>query len=115
MKSLDILKKGNESLNIKAREAIRYLEQRLKYKTRNLVAQRLNETTTVSIPAIKEHRDMLSCALYYRNNVVRSAMDSSDTPLIIVSDILVLGETDQAMLRLQTMNFSTFEKWHKRA
>lgn len=64
---LDLLKKGNEPVNIQAREANRYLEQRFKYPSPFLVGQKPNEESqpveSVFIPS--SYRGIVSCALYY--------------------------------------------------
>ncbi|KAI8995163.1 hypothetical protein BC832DRAFT_596061 [Gaertneriomyces semiglobifer] len=96
---LDRLKKGNEGINARAREAIRYLEQRFHYRSPFLRAQQpseflapeeipwdrrgylknklysQSEDSDATIP--KHARAILSCALYFQRQI---AAPSSPSP-----------------------------------
>ena len=105
MQYLDILKKGTETVNIKSREAIRYLEQRFKYLCHSLKAQKEserddfwskdghflytdlndpNQQKSIYIP--KNMREILSCCRYYQYKVAPPPLDESDTTFLLVSD-----------------------------
>ncbi|KAJ3310644.1 hypothetical protein HDV04_004887 [Boothiomyces sp. JEL0838] len=73
LQSLDTLKNGEERINICARDAIRYLDQRLRYPSINLIGQNPEEQTpmndigngTVFIP--RAYLSILQCSHYFKS------------------------------------------------
>ncbi|KAI8809540.1 hypothetical protein BJ742DRAFT_227405 [Cladochytrium replicatum] len=101
--SLDRTKKGTDPYNARSREATRYLEQRFKYRTEYLQAQKENEevvlwdrTGAVEAPNAgsddeplvipKAYRSMLACCLHYNANVAPCPIDDSDIPFALVTN-----------------------------
>jgi hypothetical protein len=81
---LDIMKKGQEKLNISAREANRYLDQRFKYPSPFIVGQKPNQELqppdqTIFIP--ESYRGIIRCALFYQKHALES-----NQPFAIISD-----------------------------
>ncbi|KAI8812814.1 hypothetical protein BJ742DRAFT_791903 [Cladochytrium replicatum] len=125
--SLDRTKKGTDPYNARSREATRYLEQRFKYRTEYLQAQKENEeivlwdrTGTVDAPNAgsedeplvipKAYRSMLACCLHYNANVEHRPVDDSDIPFALVTNDTELAGF-AAKLGLPTC---TMREWTKR-
>ncbi|KAJ3217081.1 Protein smg7 [Dinochytrium kinnereticum] len=97
--NLDRLKKGTDLSNVRAREAIRYLEQRFKYRSVYLRAQQDNETADLpalsqedNLPSIpRPYRDLLKCCLYYRDKVAPRPVDGDDVTFALVTDDVETG------------------------
>ncbi|KAI9097088.1 hypothetical protein DFS34DRAFT_650459 [Phlyctochytrium arcticum] len=93
---LDRLKKGTEKQNARARETIRYLEQRFRYRSEYLKAQQTEERTIAwdrhgqienrSTVVNRNHREFLACALYYQSNVAPQPLDGRHRPFSVLSD-----------------------------
>ncbi|KAJ3288964.1 hypothetical protein HK104_007838 [Borealophlyctis nickersoniae] len=105
--ALDRMKKGDESINVRAREAIRYLEQRFRYRSDCLIAQKteervigwssdgyVGENHDVFVP--KPYRPVLACSLHYQTHVAPSAIDGTDVPFALVTDDAELRGVAQA-------------------
>ncbi|TPX63158.1 hypothetical protein SpCBS45565_g06822 [Spizellomyces sp. 'palustris'] len=100
--NLDRLKKGTEKINAKAREAIRYLEQRFRYRSEYLRGQQDEErialwdregTLPNSAGFVPKHmRSILACALYYQTRVAPQPLDETDVPFALVTDDTALTE-----------------------
>lgn len=70
MNQLDALKKGQDKVNISAREANRYLEQRFKYPSSFLIGQTPKQELQPIDPSIfipSTYREIITCSLYYQN------------------------------------------------
>ncbi|TPX54472.1 hypothetical protein PhCBS80983_g05917 [Powellomyces hirtus] len=104
---LDYMKKGTEKHNAKAREAIRFLEQRFRYKSPFLRAQKDDEVavswnrhvgqlTDNSVVVPKHMRSMVACLDWYRNNVAPAPTDENDVTFALVSEDDILTQVASA-------------------
>ncbi|KAI8847217.1 hypothetical protein BC829DRAFT_250720 [Chytridium lagenaria] len=90
MHGLDKMKKGNDLINVRAREAIRYLEQRFKYRSPYLRAQQDEEEGDVDVG--RAFRDFLRCCVYYRDRVAPRPVDEEDVTMAVVTEDMGLRE-----------------------
>ncbi|KAI8590705.1 hypothetical protein BDZ88DRAFT_84347 [Geranomyces variabilis] len=109
---LDALKKGSAEKNARAREAIRFLEQRFRYRSPYLRAQAGNETsvpwnehtaevgsTGVIVP--REIMALIACLDWYRNEERRQALakgegEDGDFGFVFVTEDAEVGEVAAA-------------------
>ncbi|KAJ3318335.1 hypothetical protein HDV06_000568 [Boothiomyces sp. JEL0866] len=73
IQSLDSLKNGEEKINYRARDAIRYLEQRLRYPSIHLIGQKpeeeysINELMSETIFIPQTYQSILQCCQYFKS------------------------------------------------
>ncbi|KAJ3166223.1 hypothetical protein HDU88_003446 [Geranomyces variabilis] len=122
---LDALKKGSAEKNARAREAIRFLEQRFRYRSPYLRAQAGNETsvpwnehtaevgsTGVIVP--REIMALIACLDWYNNEERRRAVaegegEDGDSGFVFVTEDAEVGEV-AAAAGIACMGLSEWER-----
>jgi PIN domain len=102
IRQLDVLKKGQDKVNISAREANRYLEQRFKFPSPFLVGQKPNEElqpadASIFIPST--YKSIVSCAAFYSQ--------ATQQKVTIITD----SEHLKGIARSLNMNACSLAQW----